>query len=835
MAIEVERLVIALEARFDRYDANLRASQAATDTRLRAMENRFQRFASNVRSSTSGAALNLQTAFAGIGAYLSGRELVEYADGWNTVTRSLEASEQIFGVRLRSAKELNALANSARADLDAYAKLYQRTAAATRDLGVAEEDVAKATFTVSMALKLGSASAGEQASTMLQLSQALQKGKLDGDEFRAVMENAGVVQELLAKRLNVSKGALLQMAADGKLAVKELFGALRDGYDEVKRIFEQMPATIEESFVVLKNAVMEYVGSVDDATGASQAFIDLLSGTAQNIEVVGDAALVAGAALLGLFSPAVIGGIAAAGVGIAAIAGPIGWLVGAVAAGAAAFAFLADDITVSADGVVTVKDYISALISVLGDKLQPAIDLAASVWAKAVDVMRSAMAGIPISLDDVAKAARTAANAMVHVMSVAVDMIKAGVTTLPAAIAETFIDMANRVIRTVTWMANGVVDILNNLPGVNLPHVNIDEFKNSFEGSRAELADTMRAAGGALGRGFVDKLGGEVRAGLDNLKSEIGDQARELALGRGFAESTTTRRAIPTRASRPTTTPTKKGRLNAFERDVRRTQEHIREMQLENQLLGANAEQTTQARTALELLNNAKRAGLEITPALLAQIDQLSGAYAKAKTEADRLKQRFEDMKSLTSDVLKGFITDLKDGKSGAEALHGALDKIANKLIDMAVNQVMENAIGPLIGAALGGGSGGTSAALSIFPHAKGGIAANGKPLPVFARGGISDTAAIFGETGRPEAAVPLPDGRRIPVDLRVDSAKPARGSVGGSIDVNIRASELLMADVESRAEGVVARRAPQIVGAAVGQVDKAMPGMIRKAQKRSL
>jgi hypothetical protein len=539
-----------------------------------------------------------------------------------------------------------------------------------------------------------------------------------------------------------------------------------------------------------------------------------------------------------MFSPAVIGGIAAAGVGMAAVAGPIGLLAGAVAAGAAAFAFLADDIKVSADGVVTVKDYLDALISVLGEKLQPAIDLAASVWAKAVDVMRSAMAGIPVSLDDVAKAARTAANAMVHVMVVAVDMIKAGVTTLPAAIAETFIDMANRVIRTVTWMANGVVDILNNLPGVNLPHVNIDEFKNSFEGSRAELADKMRAAGGELGRGFVDKLGGEVRAGLDNLTSEIGDQARELALGRGFAQNTTTRRAIPTRASRPTTTPTKKGRLNSFERDVRRTEEGIRVLQLENQLLGVNAEQATQARTALELLNNAKRAGIAITPELLTQIDQLSGAYAKAKTEADRLKETFEDMKSLSSDVLKGFITDLKDGKTGAEALKNALDKIANKLIDMAVNKIVENAVGPLIGAALGGGagSGGVNSALTAFyPHAKGGIAANGKPLPVFARGGISDSAAIFGETGRPEAAVPLPDGRRIPVDLRVDSAKPARGNVGGSIDVNIRASELLMADVESRAEGVVARRAPQIVGAAVGQVDKAMPGMIRKAQKRSL
>jgi hypothetical protein len=38
----------------------------------------------------------------------------------------------------------------------------------------------------------------------------------------------------------------------------------------------------------------------------------------------------------------------------------------------------------------------------------------------------------------------------------------------------------------------------------------------------------------------------------------------------------------------------------------------------------------------------------------------------------------------------------------------------------------------------------------------------------LYAKGGIANEASIFGEAG-PEAAVPLPDGRRIPVDLRMD------------------------------------------------------------------
>lgn len=77
-----------------------------------------------------------------------------------------------------------------------------------------------------------------------------------------------------------------------------------------------------------------------------------------------------------------------------------------------------------------------------------------------------------------------------------------------------------------------------------------------------------------------------------------------------------------------------------------------------------------------------------------------------------------------------------------------------------------------------------------LFGFAEGGIAAYGKPvaLPTFAHGGVSRTAAIFGEAG-PEAAVPLPDGRSIPVkmqggggDITITNYIDARGADAGML-----------------------------------------------------
>src|SRR5690606_31556366 len=84
-----------------------------------------------------------------------------------------------------------------------------------------------------------------------------------------------------------------------------------------------------------------------------------------------------------------------------------------------------------------------------------------------------------------------------------------------------------------------------------------------------------------------------------------------------------------------------------------------------------------------------------------------------------------------------------------------------------------------------GSGSNAFGAIGKLFGFAKGGVAANGRPK-MFANGGVSNSAAIFGEAG-PEAAVPLPDGRRIPVDLRMPQG--GGGSTHISIPVQIDAT----------------------------------------------
>ncbi|MER8439296.1 phage tail length tape measure family protein [Mesorhizobium sp. M1312] len=245
-----------------------------------------------------------------------------------------------------------------------------------------------------------------------------------------------------------------------------------------------------------------------------------------------------------------------------------------------------------------------------------------------------------------------------------------------------------------------------------------------------------------------------------------------------------------------------------------------------------------------KLLNEAKKAGVVVTPELAAKIDSLAENYARAATAGDQLKASQEQL-SLTlqessafgKEILGGFIQDMKDGKSATEALSNALNKVADKLLEIGLSALFDGMGTP-------GGGGGLLGGIFSFLFAKdGGVYAGGKkqPMKTFARGGVSKSAAIFGEAG-PEAAVPLPDGRRIPVDLR----GPTVGGNGGGngnmhITVGVSADSVgnLTPFVESVSQDSIRKASPGIVQASVQRAGKEtkknMSGYIASAQSRQM
>ncbi len=111
-------------------------------------------------------------------------------------------------------------------------------------------------------LKVSGAGQAEQNSAFLQLTQAMTSGKLQGDEFRSVMENAPMVADAIARYMGKSKAELKELSKDGAITADIIKGAMFSAADDINGKFAQMPMTFADAWQKIKNAGTQAFGGV---------------------------------------------------------------------------------------------------------------------------------------------------------------------------------------------------------------------------------------------------------------------------------------------------------------------------------------------------------------------------------------------------------------------------------------------------------------------------------------------------------------------------------------------------------------------------------------------
>jgi hypothetical protein len=248
----------------------------------------------------------------------------------------------------------------------------------------------------------------------------------------------------------------------------------------------------------------------------------------------------------------------------------------------------------------------------------------------------------------------------------------------------------------------------------------------------------------------------------------------------------------------------------------KQSEQFIQQQQIVRETLFMSTEAASAYRMEQELLNKAANDNIVLTEEQKIKLGELAGAMAAQEANTRRLRDIYE----FSKETVGSFFTDIANGlRQGAtiweafgNAALNALNKIADKLIQMAADKLMESAFGGaggsgggflsgLINAGLGaiGLGGGSSSAAGIQAgitpgggigggiYAKGGAFENGNVVP-FARGGIVNRPTMFkfakgtglmGEAG-PEGILPLRRGRggRLGVE--------ANGVGGGDVFISV-------------------------------------------------
>ena len=442
----------------------------------------------------------LKSAMASLGAYLSARELVRLVDTYTNLQNRLRATgleAQNLGAVYQSLLDVS---NSTRQSLEGTVETYSRLANSAKDLGLSQQELIDFTKSLNQAIALSGASAGEAQAGMIQLAQGLASGVLRGDELNSVLEQLPTVADVIAKQLNVTRGELRQMGQDGKISADVIFDAFKNARGELEERFAKSVPTVGQAFQVLKNNVIDMVGSFDQATGASEAISRALLFVSENLDTIAKVAVSAAAGL------ALVGGAASAinlarnavlALNVAIAANPIGFLLVVLTSAITALTLFRDQINLGVDDVTTLGDMMRALGETVGAVFGEIGQWAKDTFGPLIQLIQDWVGEVDVSIIGILRLVAKGVDTYIGAWRGAINAVIALFKGLPAALGDlmtralnvvldkigNFVNAAGELLSTVTEFAG-----LGKIAAVDL------QLTNENEGAARQLGQDIGAA-----------------------------------------------------------------------------------------------------------------------------------------------------------------------------------------------------------------------------------------------------------------------------------------------------------------------------------------------------
>lgn len=242
-------------------DAYLRLSQTVGNTERYIRDNVDEqgRFNQEISAGTQQANELTNTIKRAVAAYVSIQSVgkaLNISDELATTTARLD----LMNDNLQSTQELTnmvyAAAQDARGSFGDMASNVAKLGTLAGDAFSSSAEIVAFANQLNKQMKLSGASTEEASSAMLQLTQSLAKGTLNGDELTSVMENGSMVIQTIADYMGVTQGEIKDLAADGQVTSDIIIAAMLGAADETNAAFATLPLTWSDIWQNIKNAAL---------------------------------------------------------------------------------------------------------------------------------------------------------------------------------------------------------------------------------------------------------------------------------------------------------------------------------------------------------------------------------------------------------------------------------------------------------------------------------------------------------------------------------------------------------------------------------------------------
>lgn len=450
------------------------------------------------------------------------QQILKLADAYVTLTNRVKVATNGAAFSGQILDRVFKIANNARAPVAQLAFLYQRISVASDELGASQEDVLKFVNATGQALAAQGGTTAEAAGSLIQLSQALGNANIQAQEFNSLVDGAFPLVQAAARGIDEAGNSVSRLRGliiKGKITNEQFFKGILSQADSLEAAFARTTPTIAQGFVVLTNAMTQFIGEADSGLGVTSLIASSLLTLAFNLDTAAQAAQ---ALTIFLGVGGLVKALALAKAGVIALtlaiaANPIGFLLVTATAAISTLIAFKDEIRFTANGVSTFADVITVLMSrarieienfkaafqnignFIGDQFGPVINLLTPVF----NAIKEFFADIEFSFAGIIIAAARTIDKIIGIFHGGIKVIASLFQTLPGIMKEVGINMANALSETIGGLVNDLIGKLNSIGDfVGLDPIDLINAPQLEAVTGATFLDVGKAAQEAFMKGF---------------------------------------------------------------------------------------------------------------------------------------------------------------------------------------------------------------------------------------------------------------------------------------------------------------------------------------------
>ena len=400
------------------------------------------------------------TVLAGFATLSFAKSLLDTADAMqsiNSQVRQVTSSETEY---LAVQRQLLDVANNTRASLESTSSLYVSTSRALKDYGYTQQEILQFTEATNNAMTIGGVEAQQQAAALMQLSQALGSGVLQGDEFKSIAEAAPILLDTIAEYMGKSRAEIKKLGSEGQLTADVIFKAISGASEKFGEQAAKMPMTMGQALTVFSNNWQSMVSKLLNDSGAMSGIASIIKLIADNLNLV--VPIMAG------FAVAVTAAtVQVIGLNIAMLANPFGLIAVAIGAVIGLIAQFGDQIDIFGGGWSNLLDVIQAVWQVITETIGEAIGAIREWFGGLTGWLGESVGGWSALFERVmgiiSSVIGASVNAFVNTFATGWMLIKEAANNMPQFFANLGKSIGNAFLSAIEWMINKAIGMINGM------------------------------------------------------------------------------------------------------------------------------------------------------------------------------------------------------------------------------------------------------------------------------------------------------------------------------------------------------------------------------------